>query len=326
MNKASLTYSFDENEIGYAILEGKVIASHHDLDELEKLAAIEVAELAHKPKKAKKTKRVIVNPSGLQGEILGAPRPGLFGEEVSVRFANGQIRHIEACFIEPDTSPVEKVAGTEESFISKLNSRIASSVVETAEGLTARLDELDKIKIEASTLLSAKPSFEEEQELNSIVVAAEHEAAEIKEAIDHIVDDRDNKFKAPQPYGYNVVEQESLGKEHSWLDHTVQDMIDESKGTDYEKMLSEGPALLTSDLDTGVLADTVATQAVASNYIRSKTAMIQDEAIEDYRKTFIARVEDARKTEYKERLAGLHKEATTKQRDLSGVPDAGLFM
>lgn len=325
MNKASLTYTFDESDTGYAIYDGKVIASHSDIDELERLASAELAELERKPKK-RSSSRVVVNPSGLKGTVLGKPEPGLWGEEVSVRFENGEIRRIAAVFVEHDDSPVEKTASTEPSFVEELNTRLASTYTESPEALVERQSELDNIKREATTLLSGKPSFEEERELHSIVVAADHEQQEIREVLAHYESEQNNEFKPPQPFRLAAVEQGGKADAPSWLDYTVQSMIDEGKATDYEKLMSEGPALFASDLPTGTLADARATQSAAQGFIQSKTAMIQSEVAQEYQKTFLARVEEARRVEYKERTDNLKKEAASKKRDLDNVPDDGLFL
>lgn len=323
--KGSVTYTFDENEVGYAIHNGKVIASHTDIDELEKLADIEVSQSAQKPKKA--SGRVIVNPSGLKGTVLGKTQ-GLFDEEVSVRFENGEIRRISAVFVEPDNSPVEKTAGTETSFIDGLNTRLASTYATSQSGLQERYQELTQLKREATTLLSGKPSFEEERELHSIVVAADNELDEIDQALDHYATEEANEFKAPAPFRLEAVEQAGVGTQDksTWLDHAVQGMIDETKSEDYEKLLSEGPSLFVAEQPTGTLASVQSTQIVASSFIRSKIAMIQPEVADEYERVFLARAEEARKEEYKERTASIKKEAADKQRNLDSVPDDGLFL
>jgi hypothetical protein len=103
-------------------------------------------------------------------------------------------------------------------------------------------------------------------------------------------------------------------------------MIDESEGQDFDKLMNEGPAIFTTELDSGALADPGTTREMASSFVMSKTAGYEGEEVENYRQQWVARVEMARPTELSSRTKQTQSKEIHKTTSVEDdVPDAALF-
>src|SRR5689334_8796561 len=95
MSELAPTYAFEGDEV-YAVLDGEVIASGNDISTVEadaapKVAAARELKETQKREKAKKTATHITTPNGVKGQILGRVAT-TWGEEITVRFENGEIQ------------------------------------------------------------------------------------------------------------------------------------------------------------------------------------------------------------------------------------------
>jgi hypothetical protein len=321
------TYTFEGNEI-FAIHEGKVIASGTKMGEvestaLEYLEALTSERDAEAKKKAKKRATHIITPNGIKGEILGTT-PSIWGERVSVRLANGEFREYET---RGDEQWITEKTASVANPADGLEQRLAANFDRNREGLIARLEELASISREASDQITLGAPYLAEVKLDEVRTAAEAESRAVKEALDHLDSVDAENFIPNTPFQPSVVEQADLGraKGDTWLDSVTNDMIAESEGQDFEKILTEGPALFVTDLDDGAVADTGVTREMALSHITARTAGFQGEEVDTYREQFLARVEIARRAELADRKTANHKEAAAVEETLSDVPDEALF-
>lgn len=325
------TYSFEGDKI-FAIHEGKVIASGDDMEKVEsdaiayleaKKQTFEVTEKENR----KKTATHIITPNGLEGEILGRT-PSLWGEEVTVRLANGNIRsfHTHAEDGSQWIAKNERTAATK-GIVAGLRARLDEEYERDMDSLRKRAATLEDIYNDAEAHLTAGAPYLEELRLDQIAIAARAERNEVVGAIEHLVAADDQTFVAPS-FNPQVVEQADLGRgtTDNWLDITVQDMIDESEGQDFDKLLSEGPSLLVTELETPALADAGVTREVALSHINEKTAGFVGEEVDEYRSAWLARVEVARRHELAGRKELTHKEAAAADESVADAPDEALFM
>ena len=326
MTDSNVTYTFEGDEI-FAIHEGQVIASGTDMSKVEGDAVKYLDSLTSTrkeaaTKEAKKKATHIITPNGVKGEILGRT-PGLWGDQITARFENGRI----ATFTTRGESDVEWVNEKVASYTDPtehLSSRLEADYDRNSPALRARIEELKEVAREAHRLAANGAPYNVSVKLDHIKVAAETEARTVKEALDYLDSADAEAFTPPVP---QVVEQAELGRsDNSWLDVTTQEMIDESEAYDYDKLLSEGPALFVTDLEVPALADTGVTRDLAVAHITSKTAGFQGEEIEDYRQKFVARVEVARRHELAARKENTKKEAAVEKEAQSNAPDEALFM
>lgn len=323
-------YTFEGDEI-FAIHEGKVIASGTDMESVEGEAVAYLDSLKTTrdqvaKAEAKKEATHIVTPNGLKGKILSRVA-GVYGEEISVRFENGQFAtlhaHADTQFVKEDHRTA--AAG---SPVSKLAASLDSKYPHDKASLRARHAELGEIAREAHRLIVAGAPYSVQVELDGIRSAAEVEAREVKEALDHLDAVDAESFIPDAPFQPVVVEQESMGRGHgnSWLDTVTQQMIEESEAVDHEKLINEGPGLLVSDLETPALADAGVTREVALSHVIAKTAGFTGEKVDEYRQAFLTRVEEARRHELAERKASTQKEAAVEQEAEVNAPDDALFI
>lgn len=265
----------------------------------------------------------IKTPNGLEGQILGKVK-SLWGEQVTIRLANGRIAKFDVT-PESEVEYYAKVAAsTDLSKVAQLQTRLDEVPDGTKASLVTRIKELKSIQRDASSLLRSSRE-EEENKLHNIVVVADHELREVTDALSALEDTE--PYAPPAPFETQVVEQESLGGgDSSWLDRTFEEMAAEAEATDFDQMMEEGPELLVSELETPALEDAEGVQAYASSHVASKTAGLEPESVADFRKAFLARVEEARQTEIEgrnERQETQSKEASAE--DFDG-PDDALFM
>lgn len=320
------TYAFENDQV-YAIHESKVVASGTDLDEVESEATAYLQSIASSKqdearKIAKDQATHIVTAGNLKGKILNRV-PSTWGEEVTAQFGERV-----ASFNITDQDDVEWVKENQKTAssnpISKLSARVEADFDQDKPSLTARHDELLGVSREAQTLLNNGASYTQEQELDELRTAALAEAQIVKQAIDHL-DTTEAEAYAPPSFIPQAAEQASMGRGDSWLDATVQDMIDESEGQDFDKLMNEGPSVFTTELDVGALADAGTTLEMASAYIFGKTAGFEGEEVVNYRQQWVARVEGARRKELTSRTKKVAKEASVEEEKLNDVPDAALF-
>jgi hypothetical protein len=331
MSDLTPTYAFEGDEV-FAMHEGRIIAS----GPATKMAEVEgeavkyldslktTREQAAKENK-KKTATHIVTPNGIKGEILGRT-PTIWGTQITARFENGTISQFET-HAEDDVQWItEKTASTTDP-AGGLESRLAASFDRDKESLRARHSELGEIAKEAFRLINAGAPYAVEVKLDQVRTAAEVEARQVKEALDHLDAADYESFVPDAPFKPQVVEQAGLGRDadSNWLDITTQEIIAETEGRDFDKLLNEEPGLFVAEQDTAALADAGVTREMALSHIISKTAGFTGAEIEDYRTRFLANVEAARRNELADRKATTKKEAAAEQDVLDNVPDEALF-
>jgi hypothetical protein len=324
-------YYFEGDEI-FALHEGKVIASGNDMKQVESEAVAYLDGLrTHRDQvekaNAKKQATHVTTPSGLKGEILGRT-PNMWGETVTVRFENGHIAHLNTHGEDGLTYSSERTASTNGNPAEKLEQRLASTYERDLDSLRARHRELGEIAKTAFSHLRNGAPYQIEVQLDQVRTAAETEARQIKEAIDHLEAADLESFTPPAPYQMGVAEQAGLGRQNdgSWLDVTTQDMIDESEGQDLGKLMVEGPAMFVTGLDDGALGNQGVVQEMAYSHVVSKTAGFTGSEVEQFRASFVARVEQLRRAELSDRKATHHKEAAAAEEVQSNAPDEALFM
>jgi hypothetical protein len=328
MTELLATYTFEGDEI-FAIHEGSVIASGTDMEAVESdavkyLDSLSETRAEDAKKKAKAKASHIITPNGVKGEILGRT-PTVWGEQVTARFANGQITTFEV-HGESNVQWVTEKKASAGNPAESLQSRLSADFDKDRESLARRHAELQEIAVEAIRLARQGAPYLVERDLDAVRTAAEYEARQVKEAIDHLDSADAEAFIPEAPFKTQIVEQADLGHSTDWLDITAQQMIEESEGQDLDKLISEGPATFVAEQDLGALADAGVTREMALSYVTAKTAGFQGEEVEEYREKFIARVEVARRRELADRKDNNHKEAAAAEEVQSNAPDSALFM
>ncbi len=318
-----------------AFFEDQLIASGTNFAKVEETAVdyLDHLELDRNTKDAEHKKASatrIVTPSGLKGEILGQ-QEGVWGEkEITVRLENGRIARLAAHG--GNDKHLQYESGDDHEPESALE-YLQGTLDEVPEGnkysLIARINDLDELVAKASAF-QRTASYEDQRRASDIVIAAEHEKREVRDALSHLEQADAEAFAPPAPFHTGAVEQASLGGgSGTWLDETVNDMIVESANRDFDAILAEGPGQFVIDLDIGALADQGVTREMALSHITSKTAGFAGEAVEAFHEQFLAKVEDARREELKDRTKSAKKKAekTAKhEKKADKIPDDGLFL
>lgn len=256
----------------------------------------------------------VVTPNGLEGTVLGRVK-GTWGDEVTVRFANGRIVSL------PVTDHLEFTASTPEKvdLVDDLNARLASVPDGTLDSLIARNQELTQI-------IATARGGEVTSELDSIIAQARAEIEEINQAVAHLEDENTQAYVPPAPFKMQAVEQESLGgASGNWLDNTVNEMIAEAENTDYEKLMDEGPEAFVAELPVATLAHAAAVRSMAESFINSHTAAADPSIREQYEGVWLSRVEQVRKDELAKVKDEVRKEASSELDDPS-TPDDAMFL
>lgn len=329
MSDLTPTYTFEGEEV-FAIHEGKVIASGTDIGKVESdavkyLEGLKVTRDADKKEKAKKNATHFITPNGVKGEIIGRTA-SVYGEQITARFDNGQFGTFD---VHPDHEVqwlTEQKTASASNPVERLASVLDTEYDHDRDSLAARHDALIALAAEAHSLVTKGASYSVEVELDQIRVAAELERRQVKEAIDHLDAADYESFIPSAPFEPRAVEQADLGQNNNWLDVTTQEMINESEGQDFDSLLTEGPELFVTDLDTGALADAGVTREMAFSHIVAKTAGFTGEEVDSYREAFLARIESARREELASRKETNHKEAAAAQETQDNSPDDVLFM
>jgi hypothetical protein len=312
-------YHFEGDTV-YAIHEGRVIAKGDTdkMDEVESDATNYLKGLKkEKDEKKKKSATHVVTPSGLKGQVLQRTA-SVWGEQVTVRFENGQVSTFEAHgvkdWMNERTASANPVEG--------LDQRLAKTYNHDRASLVARHAELVDLWQEARQLITSGVSYADQQKLDTIIVTAEHEGEAIQQSIEAIDSDSVEAYRPPES---QVVEQADLGRADNWLDTVVQDMHAEAEGRDYEQILQDDPTLLAAGLDDGIVADQGASRELALSHIRSKVAGYVGNDVEEYVDQFLARFEAARRREQSTRTTDTRKEAATANSRVEDSPDEALF-
>lgn len=321
-------YTFEGSEI-FAVHEGAVIASGTDMETVESDATAYLDSLkttrddADKAK-AKKSATHIITPNGVKAQILSRTQ-GIYGEEISVRLANGQFARYQTHPEDQYVTETQKTASAGDP-VSKLGSILHADFEHDKVALRARHAELGGVAREAHRLISQGTPYSVQVQLDEIRTAAEVEAREVKEALDHLDAADMEAFIPNAPFEPSVVEQADMGASNSWLDTVAQDMISESEAVDHNKLMTEGPAVLVSDLEMPALADAGVTREMAFAHVMAKTAGFEGSEVETYREAFVARVEQARRVELAERKATIQKEAAVVEEAEVDTLDDALFL
>lgn len=272
----------------------------------------------------------IVTPSGLKGKILGN-HTGQWGERlVTVRLDNGRIARLAAHGGNDDKIDYQTVeAAAPDSALEYLESTLNDTPEGTKESLAARINDLDDLVAKASAF-QRTASYEDQRKASDLVIAAEHEKREVRDALAHLELVDVEAFAPPAPFRTGAVEQASLGGgSGTWLDETINDMYKEAADTDFDKLLHEGPGQFVVDLDIGALADQGITREMALSHIVSKTAAFEGETVDSYREQFLAKVEQARQDELKDRTKSAKKVAkkvAKQEKEAGSTLDESLFL
>lgn len=323
-----------EGNLILAFYEDRKIASGTVFAAVEKSALEYLDNLTSKKHMEKEESRKsaathVETPSGLKGEILGR-HDGQWGEkQVTVRWENGRISRYEAHAGNDDSLTYKTAEQAEpDSALEYLQSTLDEIPEGTRESLASRIASLDDLVVRA-TAFQRTASYEEQRTASEIVIAAEHEKREVREALAHLELADAEAFAPPAPFRTGAVEQASLGGgSGTWLDATVDDMIAEASAQDFDKILDEDPGQFVAGLETAVVADTGATREAALDYISVKLAGTFPDSQESFRQAFLAKTEQARRDELKDRTAAAEKQAKTAaaEDEESGASDEALFL
>jgi hypothetical protein len=310
------TYVFKNDRI-YAFANGDIIAQGDDEEEVEE------GVKKFEEEEAKKSSSTIVTPNGMKGKILGRT-PDMWGlsETLTVRLENGRIAHYKV-------GSVEKVADEKSEYVKPIvgfQAILAADVTATKPLLEERVATLKKLKNDVRQTIASGASDADAAELHHITVQADAELGEIQPILEDF--NRQEAEATPQvaPYETQVVEQGGRSDGAGWLDTTLNEMIEEAEGHDYDKLLSEGPELFVAEQPVEALGDQGATQAIAASYIRSITAGADTEVRDKYEKAWLARVEEVRRDALTHKKTAQRKEASVKKETADSSPDESLFL
>lgn len=348
------TFVFEGDTV-YAYLDGKVVASAHDVDELEAHLAMSPpmpatpqmgaglaggaqpcphgadpttcpacaasgagggAPGAIPPMMGRATH--VETPNGLKGQILGKTKT-VWGDEVTIRLENGRIAKFE---VTPECkfTSEKKIASTS-PYIS-LNERLAAQPSGDRKSLVERIKELKAIKRDAIDIMrQGNALYDDRETIDRIVTAADYEVREAADAISAL---DDAIPMAPPSFDYGVAEQESMGQDSPWLTDTLEKMVSENEANDFDQMMNEGPESFVADLETPALGDAGTVRQMASSFIASKTAGLDPEAVQEFKSAFLERVEQVRKAELTNRKVEAKSKEVTASAD-DGI-DEGLFI
>lgn len=324
------TYKYEGDQV-FAYHGKTVIAKGTEFSKVAETAEEYFNELRKQNKKrdkesSKREATHVTTPNGLKGQIVSR-LPTIWGDEITVRLANGEIRRYDTAVDDDSLVFTAEHANAPKNPIEYFEHRLEEVAEPGRPGLTARLNVLNEIREEAGRLVTAGVSHADEQKLHNVVLAAEAEKLEVKEALDHLEAADAEAYVPPAPFQTNVIDQAPMGRaaNDSWLDVTARQMIAESEEQDFHKLLEEGPTMLVTELETPALADTGTTAEAAYAHVMAKTAGFEGAEVEAYREKFVAATELARRAELVYRKDNAHKEAATKEASVENVPDEALY-
>lgn len=326
---ASLTSSYEYRDGNvYAVFEGRVIASGTEFARVAETAT-EYLDSLTKQRKEKADKEArssathIETPNGMKGQIISRTA-SVWGDEITVRFENNQIRRFETT---AGLKFSKEEAAVPSNYREALQTILDRTPEPTREGLTARLKDLGEIRTDAAQHVAHERSLSEQKALHRMILAAEAETQEIQEALAHL-DAIDAENAAPAAPTYAAVEQVSLGHgaNDNWLDVVSHEMIAESEAEDLNALLEEGPTKLVSSLDDASVHNAGTVRDIAASHVISKTAGFTGDEVESYREAFVAKAETARRRELTYRQENQKKETAVKEASIEGVPDEAMFL
>lgn len=322
-----LTYEYHGDEVR-AMFGGQVIARGDDFAKVATTAEEYFNSLRKKREMddheaARKSATHITTPNGAKGEVLNRVA-GLWGDQITVRFENGQIRRFDTMAGDERLSYTREQPDQPKNIREAMQRSLDEVYPHSVEGLTDRLKVLGDLKREAALSASVESNPLELQKLDQIHITAVNEEQEVKEALAHL---HSADVEAYMPPSFAAVEQADLGraKSDTWLDVVAREMIAESEAEDYDKLLEEGPVELVSSLDDAAVHDAGTVREAAINLVMTRTAGFQGEKIESYREAFVAKAEQARRQDLKYRQE-VAAEITQKEAAANNdFPDEALF-
>lgn len=262
--------------------------------------------------------QTVTTPNGMKGRVL-ARVPGLWGEEVTVRFENGNIVKVPVNKSLTFAAAEETVAET--TTAQSLEERLAAHFERDKMSLVARGRELQAISREASQRVAAATDAEAVS-LSRIDTQARFELSEITAALDAINAGEMEAFTAPRTIPM-VSQASTNGGDSSWLEGVYTEMVHEASQRDYKELMDTGPEAFVASLDSAQLGDAATTRIMAAREIDAKTAGADQTQQDAYKRLWLARVEEQRKA----RLAS-HKEEVRKEAsaETASAPDESLFL
>lgn len=323
MSDHAATYDFKDGQVT-ASVDGKVIASGATLDEVE----AQVGEILDAPAQVNpKEATHIVNPNGLKGRILSRVA-STWGDVYTVRFENNEI---QSMYVNNDTQfsveAEQRTASAGETPVTRLRATIEARAIPSKSGLKARQNDLINVRTAAAKLISSGVSIQDLHELDQIVLQAENEQREIKEALDHI-DATEGEGIEPFKPDMQIIPGENIGHQNdgTWLDAMLQDEQAAAESVDFDKLLDDGPTALVAEQEDATLADAGDVRELALSHVQARTAGLAGDKVEQYEGLFVARAEQARRIELARRKQDTRKEAAQKQSRADDAPVESLFM
>ncbi len=328
------TYVFQDDKV-YAMENGKVVAAADDVEELEDQDQEDDSDDSNNESNDesndspvpeeddKKEATHIVTPGGLKGKIISRTA-GLWSDEIAVRLENGNIAHYPVL---ADTEFVTEREDEVANPLVALEERLHIDYDESKDSLVSRRVELSEINRQARDLIQKGASTQDVERLDKISIQAEDEQQYVDDRLEALEQEEGEGFVPPAPYETQVVEQAGVGGgDSSWLETTLDGMIQEAEGFDYQNYMNEGPEALISEIDDAPLADQGAVQSIAASAVREKTAAADPDVRDKYEKEFLARVEEVRRAEVKNRKETVKKQAAAQEDENSSAPDESLFL
>lgn len=258
----------------------------------------------------------IITPNGVKGKIVGYAK-GMWGDEVTVRLDNGRIAKYD---LVGSNYTLEDENATSLSPFRSLQSKLDEVPAGTLASLYKRLEDLTAIKKQAKSLAFSS-SHLDIQELDNMIVIADHETREVREAISAL---EQETYTSPE---YGTAAQISMRKaDASWLDDVMDEALAEAQATDYDRLMEEGPETLVAEVETPMLTDSEAVANSANDFVTAKTVGLDPKVVGEFRQAFLARVEEVREREVTARYAqhqASQKTASAPPQDTG--PDEGLF-
>lgn len=318
------TYEFQGDQI-VAKDNDTVIASGNEFAKVAHSAqAYFEAIEKEKENKVRKVATHVITPNGLKAEILGRTS-SVWDEEVTVRFENGQIRHLAVSHGDGANLKYIREEKEPDNSVMALHSQLDETFIPSQEGILARLNDLEKLVHTAKNKIVASKSQEEQKDLDQIILHASHEKAELGEALEHLAHSNAEAYTFPKR-AYEAVEQASMGRDDSWLEVVASEMIAESESHDYDKLLQEGPVRLMASLDDGSIHDAAIVREIAFNDVMGKTAGFAGEEVDNYRMQYVAATEVLRQQEVRTRTRAMSREASVREAAVEGATDESLFL
>lgn len=264
--------------------------------------------------------QTVTTPNGMKGRVL-ARVPSLWGEEVTVRFENGNI--VKVPVDQRLTFTTAEETSVADTAAQSLEERLAAHFEADRMGLVERGRELQKIINDASQHV-AIASDQEAGKLGSIVSQAKFELAEVTAALDAINQGDTEAYTAPTSILPRVTQASMNGNDASWLEGVHSEMVREASERDYRDLMDTGPEAFVASLNSAQIADAGTTRIMATREIEAKTAGATPEQQDAYRRMWLARVEQQRQAQLSSHKEAVRKEASSDTP--TSTPDESLFL